>query len=154
MPPKKWGHFRGGSVFFEITNFFLINRLKFFLERLMDILDSCQDGSLIVSICTPYRHIVNYLWALFFTFFQFFFIIFIWKTLIPYWERPACLNIACHRLRHLVSWFIGCSLTWSMYRQQGTIFKFCSYFAIFTDFWATKKSLKVYNYVPDVCTSL
>ena len=143
----------GPTGLFLKASIFLINRLKFFLERLKDILDSWQDGSLTVSICTHCRHIDNFLWGTFFDIFSIFFRFFFWKTLITYWEHPACLNIACHRLRHLIRWFIWCSLTKSMYRHQGTILKFCSYFAIFADFWATNRTLKVCNYVSAVCTS-
>ncbi len=80
-PPHKNDRFCGGSLFFEIINFFLINPPKIGWERLMDISGSWQDGSLIVSICTPYRHIENSPWGTFLGIFCPFFSKFLFEKL-------------------------------------------------------------------------
>ena len=53
-----WFLFLKSGIFFD-------KHFKIFLERIMDILGSLQDDSLIVSICTSHRHIQNCPWGTF-----------------------------------------------------------------------------------------
>ncbi len=54
-----------GDFFFFKSVIFFDKHFKIFLERIMHVLDSLQDDSLIESICTSHRHIQNWPWGTF-----------------------------------------------------------------------------------------